>query len=277
MLTDKKTRKHKLSSERDESSDESDDELRRVKCVRLDSPPRSPSPIRCDSSKTDEPTHLQSKTLEMSGNNTVTPAKRLSTKGSVDDCDDESEEESESDDNESIDRPLTPQSIRSPSPPPIMSPDHDETEAMDLRVSPKRLQHPIPEYTDGPPDQKCMHTSRSPVTQHSVFIAEDSNLVPPHIDLHDDGVMDHTHAYNCDENISDIEIPGVINLAKGGKGKKQNCRNRDRVESGSGKSRVSQESRYTKNLDADRDNGPHNSGAGGGHYRSKHSSRLVCI
>ncbi len=255
MFADKKTRKHKLSSGENESSDESDDEMRQVKCIRLDSPPRSPSPTRCNTSKTEEQSQLQSKSVDVSSN-TVTPAKRLSTKGSVDDCD---SDESDSDD-DSVERALTPQSIRSPSPPPIMSPDH-EPEAIDLRVSPKRLQHPIPEYTDGPPDQKSIHVSHTlHVQQHSVFIAEDSNLVPPDIDLHDDDVMDHTVAY---ENINDIEIPGVINLAKGRKGK-QNTRNTDRVNSGREESNVNQEGSDHGEQQEDRGSGSHNSGAGGG-------------
>ncbi len=205
-----KTVKRKLEAHENSSEDESEDEGVRTKVVRLDSPPGSPPAEQFSTIAPEVGLDLSLKPRSHS--------RPTGTMGAV-----VSAEESESEN----ERPASPASIRSPTPPPIMSPDYEST-AMDLSVKPQErpavpLLHPVPEYTDGPRDQRDdqqqhNHHCDAPGDQALVLIQDDCNLLPPDLDedeMADVGETDFSGHYNPSE-----EVPGVIDLAMTRRGKK---------------------------------------------------------
>ena len=214
-------RKHKLPSQEETSDEESDGPGTKVKCVRLDSPPRSPSPPP-DAVEYMDTGHISRRTAHNSRKAgldlSLKPKHRVSSKENCDTCDSDSDEE---DDNqfgsEESFRLPSPVSIRSPTPPQIMSPDY-ETTAIDLSLKHDNTIHPVPEYTDGPRDQK-EYSERS--DQMVVLIPSEHGLLPPGFEEED--VMD-VSVYMPYDPVEDV--PGVINLATTRRGKKSTS-NRD--------------------------------------------------
>ena len=201
-------RKHKLRSQEESSDEESDGPGAKVKCIRLDSPPRSPSPPPdtveyVDTGRISRRTAHNSRKagLDLS----LKPKHRVSSKENCDTCDSDSDEDdsNQSGSEESVRLP-SPVSIRSPTPPQIMSPDY-ETTAIDLSVKHDNIMHPVPDYTDGPRDQK-EYSERS--DQTVVLIPSEHGLLPPGFD--EDDAMDVSDYMSYDPL---EDVPGVINLA----------------------------------------------------------------
>ena len=210
----KGTAKRKLSSRGETSDEGSDHEGVSAKCVRLDSPSKSPPPGREISAtreaRKQRPSGMSRVVLDLS----LKPREKPSL--SMDVCDsDEEDSNSDYDDDDDSYKAASPLSIRSPSPPPIMSPDH-EPAAIDLRVKSDHMMDSVPEYTDGPRDQKEYQEVFSGDHHAAVLMPSDSGLVSPGFEEEDSmDVMTDFSDYNPTE-----EIPGVINLATTRRSKK---------------------------------------------------------
>ena len=221
-------KKHKLPSKEESSDEESDGPGTKVKCVRLDSPPRSPSPppdtveYKYTGRMSRRTAHNSRKAgLDLS----LKPKHRVSSKENCDTCDSDSDEDDshQSGSEESVHLP-SPVSIRSPTPPQIMSPDYEttaidyettidyESTAIDLSVKHDNIMHPVPDYTDGPRDQK-EYNERS--DQTVVLIPSEHGLLPPGFDVDDAMDVSDYMSYDPLE-----DVPGVINLATTRRGKK---------------------------------------------------------
>ena len=208
-------RKHKLPSQDESSDEENDGPGIKVKCVRLGSPPRSPSPPPdtveyMDTGRISRRTAHSSRKagLDLS----LKPKHRVSSKENCDTCDSDSDEDDDNQSGSEVSIHLpSPVSIRSPTPPPIMSPDY-ETTAIDLSVKHDSIMHPVPDYTDGPRDQK-EYNERS--DQTVVVIPSEHGLLPPGCE--EDDAMDVSD-YTSYDPLEDV--PGVINLATTRRGKK---------------------------------------------------------
>ena len=204
--------KHKLSNHEDSSDGGSDCEGTKVKCVRLDSQPRSPSPPRdCEPMETGHMSrHLSHNRHKAGLDLSMKPRHRVSSKENCDTCDSDDDSDEQSGSEGSVRLP-SPVSIRSPTPPPIMSPDYEPT-AIDLSMKHDHMIHPVPEYTDGPRDQK-EYTSQS--DQTVVIIPSDYGLVPPGFEEDETMELSDYSPYDPME-----EVPGVIDLATTRRGKK---------------------------------------------------------
>ena len=208
-------RKHKLPSREESSDEESDSRGTKVKCVRLGSPPRSPSPPP-DTVEYMDTGHISRRTAHNSRKAgldlSLKPKHRVSSKENCDTCDSDSDEDDDnlSGSEDSVHLP-SPVSIRSPTPPQIMSPDYEPT-AIDLSVKHDTIMHPVPDYTDGPRDQK-EYSERS--DQTVVLIPSEHGLLPPGFE--EDDAMDVSDYMSYDPL---EDVPGVINLATTRRGKK---------------------------------------------------------